>query len=88
MYQVAYEKGDGKYQRHITSHNNIRSNLQAQSVHNKKCKVKVKGKAFPFHAMRAYRGNRGIASFILNLAPDKNEWSYTLLQSSNHHDGY
>jgi hypothetical protein len=24
--------------------------------------VKVKGKAFPVHAMRAYRGNRGVTS--------------------------
>jgi len=78
---VHYEKGDDKCQRHITSHNNIRSNLQAQSIHNEKCKVKVKGKAFPVHAIRAYRGNRGVTSFILTLAPDKNEWSYTLLQS-------
>jgi hypothetical protein len=62
---VHYEKGDGKYQRHITSYNNIRSNLQAQSVHNEKCKVKVEGKAFPVHAMRAYKQNRGTASFIL-----------------------
>jgi hypothetical protein len=30
-------------------------------------KVKVKGKVFPVHAMRVYRGSRGIAPTILNL---------------------
>ena len=28
---------------------------------------KVKGKAVPVHTMKAYRGSRGIAPFILNL---------------------
>jgi hypothetical protein len=29
---------------------------------------KIKGKAVPVHAMRAYKGNRGAAPLILNLS--------------------
>jgi len=36
--------------------------------------VKGNGKVVPFHAMKAYRGRRGIAPLIFNLSLDGGEW--------------
>jgi hypothetical protein len=40
--------------------------IMKRVVYSYKSTVKVKGTAFPVHAMRAYSGNRGTASLILN----------------------
>ena len=31
--------------------------------------LKIKGKVIPVHAVKAYRGNRGVEPLILNLGP-------------------
>jgi len=36
--------------------------------------VEGNGKVVPVHAMKAYRGRRGIALLILNLLLDGDEW--------------